>query len=369
MSDATRVLAVIDEGQSIEDQAVARKRWLEIAPALIARNISLTVASFTARTQLHSELAELGCTAVSLSATANESLPRSLPLLISVIREHNIQIAHGHEALPAALSGLAALLSTRPHSIYHRYHVTASRKHQLLSRFAASVNQTTIAVSKAALQAARVLDKTKEAKLRVAYNGVAPVMPVDVKSVRMLRQELGLAPATRVVICISRLRREKGVDLLVEAAATMSGDFVVVVVGAGPESERLQKQATSRATPVVFMGHRDDVEPLYALADVVAIPSRIDALPFSGAEAMSAGVPIVATRVGGLPELVIDGKTGILVRPDDPPALGEALTGMLASPATVRRMGAAAKERYIRHFSVDAMTDEWARSYRLLARN
>lgn len=370
-SPSIRVACVIDDGVTPADRAVAHRRWLEIAPALQQRGVDLTVVTLREANRLHEQLRSQGFDAIGLDARGRGSSPRSVARLARIIRAKDIEIVHGHEAIPSIIGADASLLARRGHRIYHRYHVYSSRRHQMLSWLAARVNSRTIAVSGAAASAAGDGDGTNESRIFLAHNGVRAMDPAAPDVVRALREELRIDEGAPVVLCVSRLRREKGLDLMVAAAARIEAHVtpVVVIVGSGPEEASLQVSAGSSAGRVVLTGHRDDVASFYALADVVAIPSRTDALPFSGAEAMSASVPIVATRVGGLPELVAHGVTGVLVAPEDPLAIASAVSELLGSPDLRTTMGRAARDRYTRMFSLEAMIDGWASVYDELTRS
>ena len=147
------------------------------------------------------------------------------------------------------------------------------------------------------------------------------------------------------------------------AASTAVGEIHLVIAGTGPEERILRRLAAGSPVPVHFLGHRDDVDCWLALADVVAMPSRRETFGRVTLETMAAGKPLVASRVGGLAEAVVDHVTGRLVAPDDPQALAEALGALLADPAGVRRMGAAARARYEAHYTIDHMATSWRQAW------
>src|SRR5207245_5777728 len=144
------------------------------------------------------------------------------------------------------------------------------------------------------------------------------------------------------------LGRLKGVDVLLRAAATLPG-LLVEVAGDGPERPGLEAIDPS----ATFLGWQPRLDDLLARWDVFALPSREEAFGIAALEAMAAGRPVVATRVGGLPELIEDGLTGLLVPPDDPAALAAALARLAADPALRARMGQAARERAAACFPVE----------------
>jgi glycosyltransferase involved in cell wall biosynthesis len=148
------------------------------------------------------------------------------------------------------------------------------------------------------------------------------------------RDELGLSDAEPLVISVGRLSPEKAHAHLIEAAALMHDggvDAHFALVGDGPESERLARAAAARGLRerVHLMGHRSGVAALLRGADCFALPSLTEGLPNAVLEAMAMGLPVVATAVGGVPELVADGETGTLVPPAAPSAMANALTRLL----------------------------------------
>jgi glycosyltransferase involved in cell wall biosynthesis len=170
--------------------------------------------------------------------------------------------------------------------------------------------------------------------------------------VRIARYEEAVEPATLprpAVVFVGRLHRQKGVDTLVTAVRRLPSDTMLTLVGDGPERRAIERQAremgiAERVRITGFVPHAD-VPALLAAADVVVLPSRYEELGTALVEAMAAGRPIVATAVGGIPEVVRDGVGGLLVPADDPAALAAAIGRILADPALAARLAAGARER------------------------
>lgn len=155
------------------------------------------------------------------------------------------------------------------------------------------------------------------------------------------RARLGIRPDVPLILAIGRLVPVKGFDVLARASKRLRTPGVrVLVVGEGPERARLAQQGG-----LTLIGPRDDVDALLPAADVIVCPSRSEGFPQVPLHAMAAGVPVVATPVGGTPEIVLDGETGVLVPPEDPRALAEALDALLADPERRARLGAAGRAR------------------------
>ncbi|MGC4044993.1 MAG: glycosyltransferase [Armatimonas sp.] len=132
-------------------------------------------------------------------------------------------------------------------------------------------------------------------------------------------------PAKPTVLSIARLSPEKGIDVLLKAAQALP-DIAFLIAGDGPERTALEASALPNVT---FLGFRKDIPELLAQATLVAVPSRQEGLGLAAVEALAAGVPVIASNVGGLSEVVVPNKTGLLVPPDDPAALTEALRSLI----------------------------------------
>jgi glycosyltransferase involved in cell wall biosynthesis len=157
------------------------------------------------------------------------------------------------------------------------------------------------------------------------------------------------------VLEVGRLAEVKGQATLIRAVQRL--DATAVLVGRDLESGGRYEETLRRlGGRVVFAGYRDDVPALLTGCDVFCLPSRLEGMPLVVLEAMAQGKPVVATAVGGTPELVVHGETGLLVPPDDVDALADALGQVLSDPERARRMGEAGRARVERHFSLAATT-------------
>jgi glycosyltransferase involved in cell wall biosynthesis len=179
-----------------------------------------------------------------------------------------------------------------------------------------------------------------------------------------VRGELGLPEDAIVISMISALRPEKAHDIAIEAVRRLrerDPRVHLLVAGTGPEAEAIQRAAAPLGDGVRLLGYRSDVMALLDATDVLLHPAHFDALPTTLIEAAAASVPVVATRVGGIPEIVEDGRTGVLVDgPPQPERLVDALCELLPDADRRAQLGAAARERFEREFSADA----WARRLR-----
>lgn len=174
--------------------------------------------------------------------------------------------------------------------------------------------------------------------------------------------------APRVVGIVARLSEEKRHGDLLRAFSQVAGRLPqarLSVVGDGPLAGRLQRMAASLGIRerVDFAGFQEDVFPFLAEMDLFVLPSRSEGLSISIMEAMAAGLPVVASRVGGIPELVCEGETGLLVPAGRPDALAGAMLALLADPPRLRRMGEAGRRRVVDSFNPDLFIRAHERIY------
>jgi glycosyltransferase involved in cell wall biosynthesis len=191
--------------------------------------------------------------------------------------------------------------------------------------------------------------------VRTIHNGITVGQPPPAAE----RASNGL-----VVGAVARLAPEKGFDVLLRSLADLD-DVTAVLVGDGPERETLEREARALgiADRVVFTGWQREPEQYLRSFDLFVLSSRVEGFPLSVLEAMGAGLPVVATTVGSVDELVVDGTTGVLIPPDNPVALTAAIRRLGADPERARRMGEAGRVRVLAVFSAEAMALEFESLY------
>jgi glycosyltransferase involved in cell wall biosynthesis len=221
-----------------------------------------------------------------------------------------------------------------------------------------------IAVSESARLAYLASGADRPDRVVVLRNGIAG--RPEPGAGRGVREELGFAADDLVVAMASSLRREKAHDVALATARLLLPRFPalhLLVVGDGPLRSQIERAAAPLDDRVVLAGYRPDIMAVLDAADVLLHPSRSDTLPTAIIEAMACSVPVVATDVGGIGELVVSGTTGTLVAgPPAAPALAAALAPLLRDPGLRRRMGTAGRERFEAEFTAI----QWARRMREL---
>jgi glycogen(starch) synthase len=210
-------------------------------------------------------------------------------------------------------------------------------------------------------------------RISVIPNGIEPGEFEDLLTRRQALAELGFPESTTAVGLVGRLHYLKGADLLIDAiprvlAAKPAVKFILI--GVGPEEQSLRELAEKRrvSSAVRFAGYRRNARRLMPAFDVVVLPSRDEAQSISLLEAMACRKPVVAADVGGVPEVVADGVTGLLYPGGNVDALAAALLALLNDGARREAMGAAARQRVAERFSRQAMLRETAALYEAPAR-
>ncbi len=248
-----------------------------------------------------------------------------------------------------------------------------SHVHGWLSRLDDRVIVLSDHVGRYVVEAGRV---RPDAIRRVYYGidlGKFPVALADTAA-RAIRRDLDVPADAPFLLCVARLDPQKGHPVLLDAMSLLlqrDPTARLVLVGAGQQAGDDYVAALHRraAAPdldgkVIFAGERTDVPRLMAACDVFVMASLWEGFGLVFLEAMAAGKPVVATRVSAVPEVVIDGVTGLLVPPEDPPALAGALHRLCDDAAERRRLGAAGYQRVREHFTADRMVDETIAVYR-----
>ena len=257
------------------------------------------------------------CHIIPNNAFSIRVIPTTALRITRLARVSKSNVIHGHGisvlpaiALAGMLTGLPVVLTL--HNIFKASRLQSLVLKQLCRRV------HLIAVSDAILASAAVLGGLSAQRI---YNGV--MLRDDVVSKGDALKALGLPPDSTLVVSVSRLSPEKGINDLAAVAKQICGD--VIIVGDGPE-----RQALSKCDGIKLVGYVDDPWLWLCAADVVVIPSLTEGLGLSAIEALSAGCPVVATNVGGLPEVVSASHLGSLVIKSDPNALASVINGWLS---------------------------------------
>lgn len=310
-----------------------------------------------------------GAPVTLLPAKSSLGVVTSAARLARVARDQSVDLIHAHLPISAVAARLAGRRTGLPvvyteHNLHERHHV--------LSRWA---NRATWRLQR---HVVAVSEAVEESILRglgraVPVSVVRNAVPVEDLARRpdaglRFREQLGIDVDLPVVGQIAVFRPEKRLDRWLEAAVELRQrvpECHFVLVGDGPERPALEAHAAARSlgSALHFAGLREDVRAALSAFDVLMISSRFEGLPLVLLEAMAASTPVVATAVGGVPEVVIDGETGLLLEDADAAALAGAVAGLLTDPERRHRLARAAAAHVTDHFSAEAAQRQLEKLY------
>ena len=336
-------------------------QMIELARRLDRRRFEVHLAC------LHRQGAWLGRAAARSSDIAEFPIrsfrdPRTLARMSQFAkwcRERRIAVLHATDLYANVFALPAAALAGVPVRIGNRRELNPDKRagHIALQRASYACAHSVVANS-AAVAARLRTEGVGDRVIRIIPNGI----DVDAYAARTPSHSL------RRIVTVANLRPEKAHDVLIDAFASLSTihpDVELVIVGTGTRDAELRALATQRgvAARVQFLGHRDDVAEILAGSDIFVLPSRTEAFPNSVMEAMAAGLPVIATAVGGVPELIQDGVNGVLIPPDNRAALIDALRNLVDSPARAAAFGHSARDTIASRFSFTRMVTSFEDLY------
>lgn len=304
----------------------------------------------------------------------------ALRRIVGLLRRERVALLHTHTSKAGFLGRLAARLARTPavvhtphgHVFYGYYGRVLTALFIALERLAAPLADRVVVLTEREMQ--------EHLERRIGRPGQFVVIPsgVDLDAVRAgalsreeARRRLGVPADGLLLVGVGRLVPVKGFDLLVRALPAIVREVPaarLLLVGEGPERAALEAEARGLgvAERLVLVGAHAEVVPFLSAADLLVAPSRNEGLGRALVEAMALGRPVVATRVGGIPAVVIDGETGRLVPPENPAALAGAVIELLGDGGLRHRMGEAGRRR-AEQFSLEVMEARLLDLYRALS--
>ncbi len=337
----------------------AERQWRTLLPALRDSGMRVELLTLRGRGEFFDEIAACGVTARCAELRSRFDVVRIASALR--LRERpDVVVAQGVDAVV-----VAALISLRTGArlvaVEHGGSSLARRPHRrFLTRLASRRVDRLVVVSPSQLTALREIGYTTNDAV-VIKNGVEPVKSERPRA--EVRSAMDVGPDAFVVSFIGGLRPPKRPQAFAAALAApaLAGLGVHgLVVGDGPLRPAVESEARVAAGRVHVLGERRDVDDLLSASDAACLVSDTEALPMAILEAMSAGLPVVASNVGGIPDAVVDGETGILVERGDDEALVAALAALASDRARASSLGAAGRARYEQLFSAARMVGEYA---------
>jgi glycosyltransferase involved in cell wall biosynthesis len=304
--------------------------------------------------------------------------------LARLIRRERPQILHTHTAKAGTVGRVAALLagSRRPPIVVHTFHGHVLRGYfgpirsllfRLLERWLASSTTALVAVSPQVrddLVALGIAPRERFAVIRLGIELDARVAAQQDGRLES-RRYLGIPVNRFAVGWIGRMTAVKRTDdvlVTFKALRDRGVDACLCMVGDGPDRGQLERRAHELGIvrDTLFLGYQEDVAPFYAAFDALVLPSGNEGTPVSAIEALAAGRPVVATRVGGVPDVVRDGEDGFLVEAGATDELADRLARLARDPDLREQMGRRGRERVLPRYAVDRLVDDVDRLYREL---
>lgn len=281
--------------------------------------------------------------------------------LVRLLRRQRIHVLHTHLFGTNTWGRLLGTLAGVPVIIAHEHWSSKAQHEVWVDRLLYRLSDRIIVPSEASKRLVMELEHIPARALTVVYNGVDIAQFAPGAERAAVRAELGLTTDNVVIGSVGRLSADKGgQDVLIRAVAEVrqtQPQVRLVFVGDGPLRVNLEALVfeLGLSDQVHFTGQRADVARLLGAFDIFVLPSLREALPIAVIEAMAVRLPVVAGRIGGIPEVVEDGTTGCLVPPGDGAALAAVLERLVADPALVARLGAAGQARVQSQFTVEQM--------------
>ncbi|MHB9155571.1 MAG: glycosyltransferase [Endomicrobiales bacterium] len=300
----------------------------------------------------------------------------SLWRLVAFIRKEKIGLIHSFLFQANLLGKLLGLLCRVPVITSIRVMEVRKRWHLTLERLTRGLSKAVVVNSRALADFVERETSVPASRIAVIYNGIdTGACPAPDR--RLLAPEGSGTSDGIIAVTAARLHEQKGVRYLLEAARRLDGKageaapgIHFFVIGDGPERAFLEGTARSLgvAGKMTFCGWRKDVLALISSADIFVLPALWEGTPNAVLEAMACGRAVVATRVGGVPELIEDGDSGILVPPRDPGALADALLLLAQNPVLRKKLGENGRRRAQKLFSLAAMVENFEELYRRILR-
>ena len=301
--------------------------------------------------------------------------PLNIIRLSGLLKKEKPDIVHTHGYFASVIGRLAAkkaglpIIITHVHSTYWEY----KKRHLLIERCLSRYTRKIVCCSEAVKNFVTGHEKIKKDKTVVIYNGVDEERFAPVQDPSPARARLGIDRESPVVGTVSSLTPHKGQGFLIQAAAKIRDTYPAtrfLIVGDGPLRRDLEEQAleSDLQSSLIFTGTRRDIPDLLSLMDIFVLPSSSrEGLGIAIIEAMAMGKPTVATNIGGIPEVIQDGETGLLVPPGDSAALAKAVIELVDNPDRAKAMGKKGRNRFTQKFTRKTMLSKIENLYLNLA--
>ncbi|MBU0533654.1 MAG: glycosyltransferase [Candidatus Omnitrophica bacterium] len=294
--------------------------------------------------------------------------------LISILKQKNIHILHTWMFTSNSFGRMAGIVSQTPIMIASERCVDLWKNglHLLIDKTLANFTDKIICVSEAVKNFYHNDAYIPLDKMITIYNGIKIDDEVNIDKEKK-KKEFGAIGKDNIVTTVGRLAPQKGIEYLLYAVPKIlesMSKIKFLIVGEGTEKNKLKKLADKLniSRNIIFTGLRNDVNEILTITDIFVLPSIFEGLPNVIMEVMLSKKPVIATRIPGTDELVVDGETGILVPPKDAESLASAIINVLKNPAKAKEMGINGRKRVEKYFSIDKTVRKTEELYETLIR-
>ncbi len=341
---------------------------LTLSKGMTERGVRVHIASSGG--DMAGEFSALGVQLLDLNIrTKSELDPRiycALPVLKRYVHQHTVDMIHTQTRITHVMGACLSRMTGRPHvSTCHGFYKT-----RLSRRIFPCWGDAVIAISKAVQTHLRDDFKMTDDRVALIFNGIdiRVFMPVSPEAKQQLRHKYNLG-GEFIVGIIARLADIKGHDILIESMKIIHAhmpDAKLIIAGEGKMETRLKDMAkiSGLAQAILFYPVTRKPSEILPLLDVFILPSREEGFGLAILEAQAAGVPVIASRVGGIPDLVEDGKTGSLVAPEDPVALAQTILEALRDKDRLARIAKAGRRSVENNYGADTMVEKTLTLYK-----
>jgi glycosyltransferase involved in cell wall biosynthesis len=296
----------------------------------------------------------------------------------SLLKDQRLDVVHAHNGRTAVTASIAATWAGRGRCVATQHFLSPNRTLQrgvkgILSRAAhrwvSSRTHRHIAVSQAALAGMIQRQDAPQDRITVIPNGIVPPAARELLPRSEVRAELRIAPHQPLIVCVARLVPEKDIDTLIDAmklVVAQRPDARCVVAGEGDLRPALEKHIRDAGVEnaIQLLGFRSDTLSLIHAADLFVLPSKAEPFGLVLLEAMSLGRPVIATAAGGPLEIVVESGTGLLVAPENPQPMADAIVRLIDDPALRDSLGDAGRQRFLDNYTVTRMAKATMDVYR-----
>ncbi len=299
--------------------------------------------------------------------------PAGIYQLYKLLKDNKVNIIHTHAYSAGTIGRISAFFAGVPVIISHNHSVYSyyNKYYHFVERFLSLLTDKIICVSDIVKKFTNKTQGIDTEKLITIHNGIENVSPVPEKISTSIKNGLGIPPDHTVICTITHMLKHKGVIYLIKSASILlehRKNVTFLLVGEGSLKDELKKLCVNLKIEknVIFAGERSDIPEILSLSDIFVLPSLREGLPLTILEAMAYGKPVIATNVGGVPEVVKDRVSGILVSPKDPEALYNAMNELLSDKEKLQKMGHNGKKICNESFSSKTMVGKIEELYSFL---